>query len=415
MNLRWLGKAGLQKKAKSGPACQQYQKAPAPALALAPASALHQDDSEIPPASCGSVHTTVRPFLSPHSEPRPASQTSTYSIQNSEPRHVHLEANAHEVDSIDQEIDDLFVASRAQSRKGRKTTEYWTVKIIDSDDTIKLAKLSVREAMERPNDRRIMLRFNNKKQAVGDEAGLLSGVLDTRLRLYDDCYEPTLSIEENIENRSSGIDRDHWRWYLDYDYRAKPETKEKCRKNAINRSKQLYTHIGGSKSLAQRREEESEQEGRIVGRGELWIKVHKRRDGSYINDEAREIGERLLEIEQQDEFSRVLSQNDSIAQVFAREKPGRVRGVDNGPTPSQLFGTNLQPSVNRVQVEETQRKLNELQTELKAEKLKRKAIEDEAAADKKRIKVMESALIYFFQRQNEELPPEIAAGMCSME
>nr|XP_025661056.1 uncharacterized protein LOC112756649 [Arachis hypogaea] len=209
---------------------------------------------------------------------------------------------------------------------------------------------------------------------------------DTRLRLYDDCYEPTLSIEENIENRSSGIDRDHWRWYLDYDYRAKPETKEKCRKNAINRSKQLYTHIGGSKSLAQRREEESEQEGRIVGRGELWIKVHKRRDGSYINDEAREIGERLLEIEQQDEFSRVLSQNDSIAQVFAREKPGRVRGVDNGPTPSQLFGTNLQPSVNRVQVEETQRKLNELQTELKAEKLKRKAIEDEAAADKKRIK-----------------------------
>ncbi|XP_057747826.1 uncharacterized protein LOC130967021 [Arachis stenosperma] len=236
---------------------------------------------------------------------------------------------------------------------------------------------------------------------------------DTRLRLYDDCYELTLSIEENIENRPPGIDRDHWRWYLDY--RAKPETKEKCKKNAINRSKQLYTHTGGSKSLARRREEESEQEGRIIGRGELWIKVHKRRDGSYINDEAREIGKKLLEIEQLDESSRVLSQNDSLAQVFGREKPGRVRGVSFGPTPSQLFGTNFQPSVNRVQEEETQRKLNELQTELEAEKLKRKAMEDEAAADKKRIKVMESALIYLFQRQGEELPPEIAAGMCSME
>ncbi|XP_015961673.1 uncharacterized protein LOC107485653 [Arachis duranensis] len=236
---------------------------------------------------------------------------------------------------------------------------------------------------------------------------------DTRLRLYDDCYEPTLSIEENIENRPPGIDRDHWRWYLDY--RAKLETKKKCKKNAINRSKQLYTHTGGSKSLARQREEESEQEGRIIGRGELWIKVHKRRDGSYINDEAREIGEKLLEIEQLDESSRVLSQNDSLAQVFGREKPGRVRGVGFGPTPSQLFGTNFQPSVNRVQEEETQRKLNELQTELEAEKLKRKAMEDEAAADKKRIKVMQSALLYLFQRQGEELSPEIAAGMCSTE
>ncbi|RYQ95922.1 hypothetical protein Ahy_B08g091308 [Arachis hypogaea] len=323
--------------------------------------------------------------------------------------------------------------------------------------------------MERPNGRRIMLRFNNEKQAIGDEAGLLSDILgmlgsnygkfpiceeswrhvttkdkvynecvkqifqfdedsegvirknilksmgkswkDTRLRLYDDCYDLTLSTEENIENRPPEIDLDHWRWYLDY--RAKPETKEKCDKSIKTT---VYPHWRFEKpGSAEGRRGSSEQEGRIVDRGELWIKVHKRRDDSYINDEAREIGERLLEIEQQDESSRVLSQNDSIAQIFGREKPGRVRGVGFGLTPSQLFGTNLQPSINRVQVEETQRKLNELQTELEAEKLKRKAMEDEAAADKKRIKVMESALIYLFQRQDEELPPEIAAGMCSME
>ncbi|KAL4287930.1 hypothetical protein AHAS_Ahas19G0235400 [Arachis hypogaea] len=47
----------------------------------------------------------------------------------------------------------------------------------DSDGTIKPAKLSVREAIEWPNGRRIMLKFNNKKQAIGDEAELLSGVL----------------------------------------------------------------------------------------------------------------------------------------------------------------------------------------------------------------------------------------------
>ncbi|XP_016169300.1 uncharacterized protein LOC107611956 isoform X2 [Arachis ipaensis] len=155
----------------------------------------------------------------------------------------------------------------------------------------------------------------------------------------------------------------------------------------------------------------------------------QKKDGSYMNDEARAIGERIEEIEQQDESSRVLSQNDSIAQVFRKEKPGRVRGVGFGPTPSQLFGPNSHGSGNGVQLEETQRKLLELQAELEdeklkrkamedeaaAEKLKRKAMEDEAAAEKKKMKVIESALIYLFQRQGEELPPDIAAGMSFVE
>ncbi|RYQ90440.1 hypothetical protein Ahy_B09g096540 isoform B [Arachis hypogaea] len=210
--------------------------------------------------------------------------------------------------------------------------------------------------MERPNGRKIMLRFNNAKQAIENEAGLLSGVLGLlgsdfekfpiceeswrkittkdkvynkcvkqifhfdedsegtikknilksmgkswkkiRLRLYNAYFEPTFMTEQNIENRPPGIDQEHWRWFLDY--RAKAEMKEKCRKNAKNRSKQLYTHTGGSKSFARRMEED----------------------------------ERIEEIKQHDESSRVLSQNDSIAQVFGKEKPGRVRDVGFGPTPS---------------------------------------------------------------------------------
>ncbi|RYR19511.1 hypothetical protein Ahy_B03g064297 [Arachis hypogaea] len=60
--------------------------------------------------------------------------------------------------------------------------------------------------------------------------------------------------EQNIENRSSKIDREHWRWFLDY--RSKREMHEKCRKNVMNRLKQLYTHTGGSKSLARQKKEE---------------------------------------------------------------------------------------------------------------------------------------------------------------
>ncbi|KAL4306054.1 hypothetical protein AHAS_Ahas16G0139900 [Arachis hypogaea] len=269
---------------------------------------------------------------------------------------------------------------------------------LGSDGTIKLARLSMREAMERPNGRKIVLRFNNAKQAIGNEVGLLSGVLGllgsnfgkfpiceeswrkitTKDKVYNECVKQIFHIDEDSEG-------------------------------TIKKYLEKYGKVlEGDKA-------ESEQQGRIVGRGELWIAVHKKKDGSYMNDEARAIGERIEEIEQHDESSRVLSQNDSIAQVFGKEKPGRVRGVGFGPTPSQLFGPNSHGPGNGVQLEETQRKLLELEAQLEGEKLKRKAMEDEAAADKKKMKAMESALIYLFQRQGEELPPDIAAGMRFVE
>ncbi|RYQ98497.1 hypothetical protein Ahy_B07g086228 [Arachis hypogaea] len=204
----------------------------------------------------------------------------------------------------------------------------------DYDSTIKPARLSVREAMERPNGRRIMLRFNNTKQAIRDKAGLLSGVLG----LLGSVYEKFPICEKS------------WR---------KITTKDKVYNECVK--------------------------------------------------------ERIEEIEQVDESSRVLSENDSIAQVFGKERPDRVRGVGSGPTPSQLFGLNSHATVNGVQVEETQRKLLELQAELESKKLKRKAMEDEAAADKKKWQAMESAQTYLYQRQVEELPPEIATGLSSVD
>ncbi|RYR08795.1 hypothetical protein Ahy_B05g076625 isoform A [Arachis hypogaea] len=469
-------KGRFTRKLKIGPGCQQPQTAPPPVPP--PASASHRDDSKVLQKSGDSVPPTSRPFLPPRSVPRPAPQMSTTNIQNSESSHVNSADNANDVDSVDQAADESFVNSRAQNRKGRKTTEFWEVRIIDSDGTIKPARLSVREAMEQPNGRKIVLRFNNAKQAIGNEAGLLSGVLgllgsdfgkfpiceecwrkittkdkvynecvkqifhidedsegtikknilksmgkswkETRLRLYNAYFEPTCTTEQDIENRPPGIDREHWRWFLDY--RAKPEMKEKCKKNTKNRSKQQYTHTGGSKSFARQIEEEvlyfffgtTRENSRK--RGAMDHNEQKKKDGSYMNDEARAIGERIEEIEQQDESSRVLSQNDFISQVFGKEKPGRVRGMGFGPTPSQFFGPNSHGPGNRVQLKETQRKLLELQAELEGEKLKsRKAMEDEATAEKKKMKAMESSLIYLFQRQGEELPLDITVGMRFVE
>ncbi|RYQ83668.1 hypothetical protein Ahy_B10g102434 [Arachis hypogaea] len=201
---------------------------------------------------------------------------------------------------------------------------------------------------------------------------------DTRNHLYNYFYKSDLTLEQNIKGRPSGITADHWRWFLDY--RNSEETK-KCRKNVEYRSKQLYTHTGGSKSLARLSEEE----------------------------------ERIAKIEQHDESSRLLSQNDSLAQALGKEHPGRVRGIGIGPTTSQVFGTiSLQPSIE-TQREETQRVLLELQLELAVEKLKWKAMKDEAAAEKMKRQAMESALMCLVQGQGGELPLDVATWMNSLE
>ncbi|RYR09538.1 hypothetical protein Ahy_B05g077889 [Arachis hypogaea] len=182
--LIWLRKVVTQKKQKLVPGCQQ------PQTALPPASAFHCDDSQILPDSGDSVPPTSCPFLPPRSE--------------SEPDHVNLAADAHDVDFPDQEADDPFVNPRSQSRKGHKTTEFWEVKIIDFDGTIKPARISVREAMERPNGRKVMLRFKSAKQDIRDEAGLLSGVLS----LLGSDYEkfPICKIEYRVKNRILGLE-----------------------------------------------------------------------------------------------------------------------------------------------------------------------------------------------------------------
>ncbi|RYR31683.1 hypothetical protein Ahy_B01g056554 isoform B [Arachis hypogaea] len=114
--------------------------------------------------------TSLRPFHPPHSELRPALQTCTNSDED-------LDPEENEVDSFNQHIDNLFATSEAQRRQGCKTPKFWNVNIIDSDDTINHARLIVREAMKQPKSRKIILKFNNKLQPIGDEGGLLSGVL----------------------------------------------------------------------------------------------------------------------------------------------------------------------------------------------------------------------------------------------
>ncbi|RYR09110.1 hypothetical protein Ahy_B05g077209 [Arachis hypogaea] len=174
---------------------------------------------------------------------------------------------------------------------------------------------SLEEAVALPSNTKIILTFNKELQPIGQAAGLFSDFLESLGADYsqfpickeswkhvnkakkehaydmikDDaggnkaqnyatdrkelegyktqlCYKETRTFEENLKHHPSRIEESHWKWFLEY--RQKEETKKKCNQNALNWSKKLYTHIGGSKTLAKNDDVEKEQR-RPVGRREL--------------------------------------------------------------------------------------------------------------------------------------------------
>ncbi|RYR72577.1 hypothetical protein Ahy_A02g006794 [Arachis hypogaea] len=279
--------------------------------------------------------------------------------------------------------------------------------------------LTVKEALALPPGRKIILHHNKEMQQVGQSAGQLSGFLGSlgadfqqlpiceeslktmnkaiKEHVFDQFkqvfhYEDDggrrinrRTFEQNANHKPSGIDANHWKWFLEY--RLKDSTNEKCRKNAAYRSKQRYTHTGGSKTVARKRHEEEQRQGRPIGRGEIWTMSHKKQGWH----------EAIEQIETQDASSKELSQNDSLAQVFSKEHPGRVHGMDFGPCPTQCFLSN-------VQVEEYQREIAELKAE--AAVLKTKAAEEKA-----KTQTMENLLRYLIQQQGGNLPPDVAADL----
>ncbi|XP_052118986.1 uncharacterized protein LOC107493890 [Arachis duranensis] len=243
---------------------------------------------------------------------------------------------ADEVPSFDDHIDDLFAAQEVEGQhnnKKAKDTHFWQVIVIE-DGVRKVSKLSVKEAIALPSNTKIELPFNSQLQPIGQAAGLLSGFIeslgadysqfsihldswklvskakrehaydmlkrvfhyendaggkikcnmlkrigknwkDTKNHLFHMCYKQIRTYEKNLKHHPAGIDKNDWKKFVDY--RLNEETQKKCKQNALNRSKQLYTHTGGSKILAREKDEVEREQGRPVGRGELFIMTHKKK------------------------------------------------------------------------------------------------------------------------------------------
>ncbi|MED6203623.1 hypothetical protein PIB30_001321 [Stylosanthes scabra] len=270
-----------------------------------------------------------------------------------------------ELESFDDHIDNLFAAHDAEQQqnvKKRSRNKPWEVDVIE-DGKIRRLPHTVFEANSIPVGRKIVLDIDKFNQPVGEGAGLLGGFLgglgadfkalpismkgwhdmkdykesrtfhfedptgkvkegilmklgknwkDTRSNLFNTFYDDTKSEDENVKkHKPPGIDPEHWRFFLRY--RLSDDTQEKCKKNAENRAKQVYTHTGGSKTLARRREEEERTHEKKFSRGEIWTMTHKKSDDSYIHEDARSVAEAIKVIETCDPSTKELSQNDSLA------------------------------------------------------------------------------------------------------
>ncbi|WJX24998.1 hypothetical protein P8452_14077 [Trifolium repens] len=145
-----------------------------------------------------------------------------------------------------------------------------------------------------------------------------------------------VDVIDDDEQFPPEVTKDHWAMYLNY--RLSPDTMAKADKNALNRQKQRIPHMLGTRSLARTKDIMEQRDGRSYTRGDMYEISHTKRNGSYVNDEARQKNEELQKERQ------TSSDNEAFVTVFGKEHHGYVRGMGLGPTPSQINGSSCRPS-----------------------------------------------------------------------
>ncbi|RYR53096.1 hypothetical protein Ahy_A06g028009 [Arachis hypogaea] len=243
--------------------------------------------------------------------------------------------------------------SEPKRKRGRESKHYWTVDAIDEYGDSTRLHLLVKDVHNLPEGLCIVVNFDKDYAAIGEAAGLLARVcgqlatdcvafpisFDKWIKLWNDFYDPGLSKTEIINNAPKDIAPDQWALFVEY--RLKPETQKLCKRNQEIRQKQIIPHTSGAISIARRRAELTKETGKEVNRVHMWDITHKKIDGSYVNEKAKEIAETIeAHSSQQPMELTVNSSLDALGVVFGKEHPSRVRGLGMGAIPTIAFKNN---------------------------------------------------------------------------
>lgn len=97
-------------------------------------------------------------------------------------------------------------------------------------------------------------------------------------------------------------------------------------------------HTGGSKANSRRRYEMFLETGKAPSRGKMFIETHKRKNGSFVNVEARTIGEQIeSHMTHCNTNESEVSPEDIVGKILGAEHSGRVRCMGMGAAPSNTF------------------------------------------------------------------------------
>ncbi|KAH1033435.1 hypothetical protein J1N35_045609 [Gossypium stocksii] len=196
---------------------------------------------------------------------------------------------------------------------------------------------------------------------------------DHKSTLKKEYFKEDISLEEKLRNVPPGMLRYQWEDAVRFWNSKKGEDRERVGTNS--RQKQKFTHTVGSKSFVCVAEAEELSSGQKVGHLQLFDITHRKKDGSPMTSEAREIMEKLKD--KKTVYEAIASTNSSInfedidnriiTEVLGPERYGRVR--------FQGSGSQAQAEVQRLrdQIAQIQASTVEQISQLRAEAAAREA------------------------------------------
>ncbi|XP_048592046.1 uncharacterized protein LOC111213214 isoform X3 [Brassica napus] len=190
---------------------------------------------------------------------------------------------------------------------------------------------------------------------------------DVRLRLWKEYKRDNLS--DMLQNRPEHIPENQWGHFVHMRFTEK--WKKMQERNTKNQKKHTMPHVCGRKSFSRRRNEIKIKTGKTPSRAEFFIETRTKPNGSFVSEEAKTRVEALTILLSQNPHATnhaPASLDDVYAQVFGPERPGRVRCLGRGPTPSKLVRRStvtIQDIENSGMVVELKTQVKELSDQVK--------------------------------------------------
>ncbi|XP_023914558.2 uncharacterized protein LOC112026107 [Quercus suber] len=158
-------------------------------------------------------------------------------------------------------------------------------------------------------------------------------------------YDESKTAAGIVAEAPSTVNRQDFATLVNFWFSKDGLERSKAGKKASKKKKDVHT--AGSKSYAQHAFDMFKKDGVAPNRGKLYVKLHKKKDGMPVNEDASEKIDKLKELMSQEASDLPEGANGSIAwcstdafsKVMGKEKHGRVRGLGFGPTPSNQSGS----------------------------------------------------------------------------